>query len=119
MLTTVAWILGFVLGIVGLFVLICLPHNVRIWRVRRVYRSLPADALEQVLEFIEQAAARGPSVTFLRFAEEVACTDALLVQSHVGGVPYAESGDDPYTCRSAWGLPQADPKQQFREGKTS
>jgi len=72
MLTTVAWILGFVLGLAGLFVLICLPHNVRIWRVRRVYRSLPAGVVDQVLEFIEQAAARGPSVTFLRLAEEVA-----------------------------------------------
>lgn len=98
------WILGFVLGLAGLFALICLPHNVRIWRVRRVYRSLPADVVEQVLEFIEQAAARGPSVTFLRLAEEVACDDAVLIQSHVGGVPYAESGDD-------WpqGTPEGDP----------
>jgi len=94
MLTTVAWILGFVLGIVGLFVLICLPHNVRIWRVRRVYKSLPTEVVDQVLEFIEQAAARGPSVTFLRLAEDVAYDDAVLVQSHVGGVPYAESGDE-------------------------
>ena len=93
-LTYLVWILGFVLGIVGLFVLICLPHNVRIWRVRRVYRSLPADVVDQVLHFIEQAAARGPSVTFLRLAEEVACDDAVLVRSHVGGVPYAESGDN-------------------------
>ena len=60
MLTYLAWILGFVLGIVGLFVLICLPHNVRIWRVRRVYRSLPADVVDQVLELIEQAAATWP-----------------------------------------------------------
>ena len=104
MLTYLAWILGFVLGIVGLFVLICLPHNFRVRRVRRVYRSLPADVVDQVLQLIEQAAARGPSVTFLRLAEEVACDDAVLVQSHVGGVPYAESGDD-------WpqGTPEGDP----------
>jgi len=76
MLTTVAWILGFVLGLAGLFVLICLPHNVRIWRVRRVYRSLPTEVVDQVLQLLEQAAARGRSVTFLRLAEEVAWTDA-------------------------------------------
>jgi len=103
-LTYLVWILGFVLGIVGLFVLICLPHNVRIWQVRRVYRSLPTDVVDQVLQLIEQAAARGPSVTFLRLAEEAACGDAVLIQSHVGGVPYAESGDD-------WphGTPEGDP----------
>jgi hypothetical protein len=104
MLTHLLWILGFVLAIAGLFVLICIPHNLRVWRVRRVYRSLPANVVDQVLEFIEQAAARGPSVTFLRLADEVACEDAVLVQSHVGGVPYAESGDD-------WpqGTPEGDP----------
>jgi hypothetical protein len=50
--------------------------------------------VDQVLDLIEETAATGPSVTFLRLAEEVAGNDALLVQSHVGGVPYAESGDD-------------------------
>lgn len=93
-MTYLLWTLGFVLGIVGLFVLICLPHNLRVRRVRRVYRSLPAEVVDQVLELIEQAAVRGPSVTFLRLAEEVAGNDAVLIQSHVGGVPYAESGDD-------------------------
>ena len=104
MLTYFLWILGFALGIVGLFVLICLPHNLRVRRVRRVFRSLPAGVVDQVLEFIEQAAARGHSVTFLRLAEEAAGDDAVLIQSHVGGVPYAESGDD-------WpqGTPEGDP----------
>lgn len=104
MLTNLAWILGFVFGIVGLFVLICLPHNLRVRRVRRVYRTLPAEVVDRVLQLIERAAATGPSVTFLRLAEEVARTDALLVQSHLGGVPYAESGDD-------WplGTPEGDP----------
>jgi hypothetical protein len=48
--------------------------------------------------------ARGPSVTFLRLAEQATCNDAVLVQSHVGGLPYAESGDD-------WpqGTPEGDP----------
>jgi hypothetical protein len=94
MLTHLVWILGFVLGIVGLFALICLPHNLRVRRVRRVYKSLPTEVVDRVLQLIERAAATGPSVTFLRLAEEVAGNDALLVQSHVGGVPYAESGDD-------------------------
>lgn len=103
-MTYLFWILGFVLGIVGLFVLICIPHNLRVRRVRRVYRSLPTEVVDQVLHLIEQAAARGPSVTFLRLAEDVVCDGNVLVQSHVGGVPYAESGDD-------WpqGTPEGDP----------
>lgn len=94
MLTYLVWILGVVLGLAGLFVLICIPHNLRVRRVRRVYRSLPTEVVDQVLQLIEQAAARGPSVTFLRLAEEVASDEAVLAQSHVGGVPYAESGDE-------------------------
>lgn len=104
MLTAAFWLLGIVLGIVGLFALICIPHNIRAWRVQRAYASLPADVVDQVLQLIEQAAASGTSVTFLRLAEEVACDDNVLVQSHVGGLPYAESGDD-------WpqGTPEGDP----------
>jgi hypothetical protein len=60
MLAHLLWILGFVFGLVGLFVLICIPHNLR---VRRVYRSLPTEVVDQFLPLIEQAAARGPSVT--------------------------------------------------------
>jgi hypothetical protein len=50
--------------------------------------------VDQVLQLIEQAAASGPSVTFLRLTEEVPCEESVLFQSHVGGLPYAESGDD-------------------------
>ena len=104
MLTFIGWFTCILFGVALLFGLVCLPHNLRVWRVRRVYTSLPADVVDQVLQLIEGAAANGPSVTFLRLAEEVACDAARLVQSHVGGVPYAESGDD-------WpqGTPEGDP----------
>ena len=93
-LSSVGWSLAVVLGIVVLAALVLVPHNLRVRRVRRVYRSLPAEVVDRVLQLIERAAASGPSVTFLRLAEEAACDGAVLVQSHVGGVPYAESGDE-------------------------
>ena len=93
--TLLFWSLAIVLGVFGLFIVVVLiPHNLRVRRVRRVYRSLPSEVVEQVLHLIEQAAANGPSVTSLRLSDEVSCDDEVLVQSHVGGVPYAESGDD-------------------------
>ena len=94
MLTYLFWILAIVLGLAGLFVLICIPHNLRVRRVRQVYRCLPSEVVQQVVELIQQAAAHGPSVTFLRLAEDVVCDGNVLLQSHVGGVPYAESGDE-------------------------
>jgi len=94
MLTIALWILGMVLGLIGLFVLICIPHNLRVRRVRRVYRSLPTEVVEQVLHLIEQAAANGLSITFLRLSDEVSCDDGVLVQPNVSGLPYAESSDD-------------------------
>jgi hypothetical protein len=104
MLTFIGWFIAVLLGVAVLFGLVCLPHNVRVWRVRGAYRSLPAETVDRVLQIIERAAANGPSVTFLRLAEAVACNEAVLVQSHVGGVPYAESGND-------WpqGTPEGDP----------
>lgn len=93
-MTYALWLLGLVLGLVGLFVLICLPHNLRVRRVRKVYKSLPPDVVNQVLRLIERAADRGPSVTFLRLSDEVPCEESVLLQSHVGGIPYAESDDD-------------------------
>ena len=64
MLAFLGWFLAIALGIVTLIALICIPHNLRVRRVRRVYRSLPTDVVDRVLQLIEQAAARGPSVTF-------------------------------------------------------
>jgi hypothetical protein len=103
--TCLFWFLLIVLGLVGLLVLICIPHNLRVRRVRRVYKSLPTEVVDRVLEVIEQAAANGPSVTFLRLTEEVVSAEDMLLQSHVGGVPHAESGD-------AWpqGTPEGDAK---------
>jgi hypothetical protein len=62
--------------------------------VRRAYRAVPKEITDRALRLIEEAARDGPSVTFLRLDEELQCDprDALL-ESHVGGVPYAEAGD--------------------------
>ncbi len=94
MLSNLGWLLVIVLGLVGLFVLICLPHNLRVRRVRRTYSSLPADVIEEVLRLIEQAAASGPSVTFLRLSKDDPTDEEVLLESHVGGVPYAEAGNE-------------------------
>jgi hypothetical protein len=91
---TVGVIVGVVLAILGLFVLVCIPHNLRVRRVRRIYKSLPTGVPDQVLGLIEQVASNRPSVTYLRLTDEVECTKEVLVQSHVGGHPYAESGDE-------------------------
>lgn len=62
--------------------------------MRRVFKSLPSEVVAQVLQLIEQAATRGPSITYPRLSEIVSCPENVLIQSHIGGVPYAESGDD-------------------------
>lgn len=84
------------LGLAVLFVLICVPHNVRVWRVRKDCRSLPDDIIETVLKLIENAAKLGPSVTFLQLSEEVpnGRDRDVLLESHAGGRPYAEAGDE-------------------------
>jgi len=105
MLSLLGWFLAIVLGLIGLFALICIPHNLRVRRVRRVYKSLPAEVVERVLQSVEQAAASGSLVTFLRLSDEASRDKTVLLQSHVGGVPYAESGDQ-------WpqGTPEGDAK---------
>lgn len=104
MLTYLFWIFAIVLGLIGLISLVLVPHNVRVRRVRQAYRSLPGEVVDQVLQLIEQAATQRPSVTFLRLAGESECDGDMLIQSHVGGVPYAETGED-------WpqGTPEGDP----------
>jgi hypothetical protein len=85
--------LGVILGLIGLFAIVCIPHNLRTWRVRKVFRSLPNGVGERVLELIEEAAAQNPSVTYL-LLDESPCSEAeAVVSSHVGGVPYAEKGE--------------------------
>jgi hypothetical protein len=89
------WLCGIVIvALAGLFAAVMLRHNLRIWRVRRAYRTLPTEANEQVLQLIRAAARERTSVTFLRLDDERKCDGhEELLQSHVGGVPYAEAGE--------------------------
>ncbi len=80
LLGTTAWlattfrgriILGIVLGIIGLLAIVCIPHNLRIRRVRKAFRNLPKEVKEQVLDLIEEAATKHPSMTYLLLDHEV------------------------------------------------
>jgi hypothetical protein len=85
-------ILGIVLGLIGLVVIVCIPHNVRIRRVRKVFRNLPQNVKDMVLESIEEASAQNPSITYLLLHSP--CSEPeTAVLSHVGGVPYSERGE--------------------------
>lgn len=117
MLGSLGWFIVVLFGLIGLFILICIPHNVRIWRVGRIYRRLPPQVVSDILALIEHAAAHGPSVTFLRLSEEEGNDDTALLKSHVGGLPYAEAGDE-------WpqGTPEGEPAKfllQVRIGEPS
>jgi hypothetical protein len=46
------WVLGIILGIIMLLVIVSIPHNVRIWRERKVYGNLPQQLKDRVLELI-------------------------------------------------------------------
>jgi hypothetical protein len=87
-------ILGLGLGIIGLFVLVCIPHNLRVWRVRRVLKNLPKNVKERVLEAIARSANESPSVTFLLLDDCSPSGPETAVLSHVGGAPYAETGEE-------------------------
>src|SRR5262249_21339067 len=63
-------------------------------RLRRAYETLPNEVNEQIFRLIEEAAARWPSVTFLRVNPAQKGSGEELLQSHVRGVPYAEAGDE-------------------------
>lgn len=93
---TCFWLFVAVVGlIVGLFLAVVIPHNIRIWRVRRIYRNLPTGIKEQTLLLVQEAATERPAVTFLRLDEKQKCeSHDVLLASHVGGVPYAEAGDE-------------------------
>jgi len=90
-----AWILA-ALGsvVVGILIVGVIRHNLRVWRVRRAYQTLPVWVRDRVLDLIQEAASGRPSMALLRPDEELQrdARDALL-QSHVGGSPYAEAGD--------------------------
>ena len=81
------------LGLLTLAVVVCIPHNVRIWRARKAYRKLPQPLKDRVLELIQEAAVHDPSITYL-LLDDKPCSEAeSILLSHVGGVPYAESGE--------------------------
>jgi hypothetical protein len=88
------WVLGIVLGLILLFVVVNIPHNLRIWRARKVYRNLPQQLKDRVFELIQEAAAHIPSITYLLLGNNELCSEPeTAILSHVGGVPYAESGE--------------------------
>jgi hypothetical protein len=71
-------------------------------RVQRVYRYLPDGVKLQVLQLIERAAVGRPSFTFLRIDNNRELyREELLVNSHLGGAPYAEAGEEWPTCTRA------------------
>ena len=93
-LSFLGWASLIVLGLVALLVIVCIPHNLRVRRVRRIGKALPREVEDQVLTLIDEAGAKGPSVTFLRLdADRQVDNDDSLLTSHVGGLPYAEAGD--------------------------
>lgn len=91
---SVRGILAILLGIAGLFVIVCIPHNLRVRRVRKAFRSLPKTVKQQVLDWIEQAASHSESITYLLLDNESPSSEPeTAICSHVGGVPYAERGE--------------------------
>jgi hypothetical protein len=89
------WVVAAAAVVGGLLIAAVVPHNLRVWRARRAYRTLPDEVKDRVLELICRAASECPSVTFLRLDAEHRCEGPeVLLRSHVGGVPYAEVGDD-------------------------
>jgi len=90
------WLCGTVAAVLAsVFVVAVVRHNLRVRRVRRTYQALPDGIEEQVLQLIQNAAKGCPSVTFLRLDNKRTCNgNDELLQSHVGGVPYAEAGEE-------------------------
>ncbi len=52
-MTVVGWC-AVDLGLVGLIVVVCIPHNLRVRRVRRGYRRLGKDVIEKVLALVRE-----------------------------------------------------------------
>lgn len=94
MIHILTWTAGIVLAVAALFGLLILPHNLRVWRVRRSYRRMPPQVQEQVLAAIRTIAQQARTVTFLRIDRGRPVSEQdLVTESHVGGHPYAEPGD--------------------------
>lgn len=93
--TSLGWIAVVVMAIVALLALVLVPHNLRVRRVRQIEKAIPKEIKDRVLALIDEAGTRGPSVTFLRLDDELQMdNDEILLTSHVGGLPYAEAGDE-------------------------
>jgi hypothetical protein len=70
------WLFATVVVVVaGLFTVVTVRHNLRIWRMRRAYKTLPDEVKEQVLRLVQEAAMEHPSVTFLRLNKEAQYND--------------------------------------------
>lgn len=93
--TDLPWLLAVVVVVAGgLLIAAIIRHDLRVWRVRRAYRTLPDEVKDRVLGLIGEAASGRPSVTLLLLDRDRCDGQEALLRSHVGGVPYAESGDD-------------------------
>jgi hypothetical protein len=95
-------VVGVCAGLVALLAIVCIPHNMRVWRARRAFRKLPGGVKVQVHEAIRKAAAGNPSVTLLLPDDGPCCESQTAVLSHAGGVPYAEEGDV-WPVQRGWG----------------
>lgn len=92
-LTILGWAIAILLGIVGLLVLVCIPHNIRVARVRRAFARVPPEVRRQAIHIIEGAAQGRDACTFLRLDVDQPPDVQSPTESRVGGVPYAESGE--------------------------
>lgn len=91
--TNVRIFLGILAGIIGLLAIFSIPRHVRINRARKIFQTLPKNVKERVLDLIEEAAGETPLITYLLLDDQPCSQPEAPVQSHVGGLPYAESGE--------------------------
>ena len=76
-------------------------HNMRVWQVRKLARSLPQGTRERILARITDAARGTPCCTLLVPAR-VSTDDSPgaqrpppdMMSSHFGGTPYSEAGEE-------------------------
>lgn len=83
--------------VVVLAAVVLVPHNLRMARARRVAREVPPGVRQQVLDALN---ALPPSGMRMLVPAEGPGPDPYLLETHLGGLPYAEAGE---------GWPEADP----------
>jgi hypothetical protein len=94
-----SWLCGFgLLILAGLFVWVVLRHNLRVKGARRAYRNLPEQVKSEILQLIQNAARDRPYISLLLPDNEQLCDGSDTLQSHVGGLPYAEAGEEWPNC---------------------